>query len=150
MSNENEEKRKRTWAWLKDKFADAVVNIVTTGVLFLISVSIILSATNEYRRAQDRTAIEKDLIDRHNQTVSRESDLIQEIFSHMENLSQKIAALSQEVEELKAQKTGAPTVEPKAEVKHIIPKPIAPIIKPDSGLQRSNQWVKSYSETYKQ
>ena len=87
----------KNWAWFKDKWAEVTVQMVSAGMLLLISLSIIVSATNEYRRAADRDAIEKDLIKRHNATVTREGGLVQEV----EQLKQDIEKLKQEIEKLK-------------------------------------------------
>ena len=50
------EPKKHTWIWLKDKIAEAIVQISVIAIVALISGSIWLSATGEYRWQKESLA----------------------------------------------------------------------------------------------
>jgi hypothetical protein len=67
------------WVYLKEKFADTIVVIVASGVVFMIGASVLLSFLGEYKIDKAILEMRMEMVERHNQSVMREAQMIQDL-----------------------------------------------------------------------
>lgn len=71
-----EEKFSVSWSWLKEQIATAAVNATVAGLMFLVGWAILQAFVGDAKLEQAKKEIRDEFVERHNEAVARESDLI--------------------------------------------------------------------------
>ena len=80
----------KTWGWIKEKTAEAVVNTVVLGMVMLIGYGILQAFIGDSKLEKATATLRKEIVDTHNDTIKREGDLLA-----------KLAALQEQVDGMK-------------------------------------------------
>jgi cytochrome bd-type quinol oxidase subunit 1 len=68
-----------TWTWLKEKTAEAVVNALMAGFILLVAWAILQAFLGDYRTEKIKDEVKREMVEKHNDAVSREADLLKRI-----------------------------------------------------------------------
>lgn len=136
------------WDYLKEKFADMITVIVAGGVVFLIGASVLLSFMGEYKIDKAVLEMRIELVERHNQSVMRESQMVQDLAE----LKREIAQLRLDLK-TEQQRKNASVFSPTSPLAPVItfpfttPAEIKNIPSPDP-RQQASDWEKKHRETF--
>jgi hypothetical protein len=86
----------KTWSWIKEKTAEAVVNTVVLGMVMLIGYGILQAFIGDSKLEKTVATLRKEIVDTHNDTIKREGELLA-----------KLAALQEQVDRM-AKPSGPP------------------------------------------
>jgi hypothetical protein len=67
------------WNWVKEKTAEALINAVVLAFVMLIGYGVLQAFLGEWKLDKTSDKLRKEIVDKHNESIARESELLGQI-----------------------------------------------------------------------